>query len=166
MYYESTLVQVVQKVVVHKLSSSSDSHTVLNTLWPRVKYGFVTVGGQNVNRVKYRFVTVRDLLLVRRNRGVRGIRILPWPHRRRSNDALNKRPKKSVMQKVPFANESRSHDTGHCSRQKALLNECSYLFWLTIVDISLNIRSQTSNCTTLVDIQQIWMVQILQHFTK
>jgi hypothetical protein len=44
---------------------------------PRVKYGFVTVGGQNENRVKYGFVTVRDLLLVRGIRGVRGIRKLP-----------------------------------------------------------------------------------------
>jgi hypothetical protein len=31
---------------------------------PRVKHGFVTVGGQIENRVKYGFVTVRDLLLV------------------------------------------------------------------------------------------------------
>jgi hypothetical protein len=37
----------------------------------------VTVGGQNENRVKYGFVTVRDLLLVRAIRGVRGIRKLP-----------------------------------------------------------------------------------------
>jgi hypothetical protein len=36
-------------------------------------------GGQNENRVKYGFVTVRDLLLVRAIRGVRGIRKLPWP---------------------------------------------------------------------------------------
>jgi hypothetical protein len=34
-------------------------------------------GGQNENRVKYGFVTVRDLLLVRAIRGVRGIRKLP-----------------------------------------------------------------------------------------
>jgi hypothetical protein len=33
-------------------------------------------GGQNENRVKYGFVTVRDLLLVRAIRGVRGIRKL------------------------------------------------------------------------------------------
>jgi hypothetical protein len=45
---------------------------------PRVKYGFVTVGGENENRVKYGFVTVRDLLhIVRGIRGVRGICILP-----------------------------------------------------------------------------------------
>jgi hypothetical protein len=42
-----------------------------------VHYGFVTVGGQIENRVKYGFVTVRDLLLVRVIRGVRGIRKFP-----------------------------------------------------------------------------------------
>jgi hypothetical protein len=44
---------------------------------PRVKYGFVTVGGQIENRVKYGFVTLIDLLLVRAIRGVRAIRKLP-----------------------------------------------------------------------------------------
>jgi hypothetical protein len=37
---------------------------------PRVKYGFVKVGGQIENRVKYGFVTIRDLLLVRAIRAV------------------------------------------------------------------------------------------------
>jgi hypothetical protein len=57
MYYESTLVQVVQKS--SSTSNSSDSHTVLHTLWSEQttskQIGLVTIIGHmiSVSSVKY-----------------------------------------------------------------------------------------------------------------